>query len=124
MRTTLVAFVLAAAGCDAGFADQHITLGEHAELVCFRLAECTTRPMALDGGLDEPIDVHDPVECVRAVRAGWSWLDNDGAERVLGDEPADGYGSERCQRALERLPCPMVEGYVPALEVVLNACSD
>jgi len=123
MRTALVVLVLAA-GCDAGFADQHMTPGEHAELVCFRLAECTTRPMSLDGGLDEPIDVHDPVECVRAVRQGWRWLDNDGAERVLGDEPADGYGSERCQRALEQLPCPMVEGYVPALEVVLNACSD
>ena len=110
------------AGClDTAHGD--LTRGEHAELVCFRLAECTTHPTSLDGGLDAPLDVSDAVECVRAVRTGWHYLDNDGEERVLGDEPADGFGSPRCERALDALPCPMVGDYVPALEAVLDSCS-
>ena len=102
-----------------------LTRGEHAELVCFHLAECATHPMSLAGGLDAPLDIADPVACVRAVRTGFHWLDDDGHERVLGDEPADGFGSDRCVDALAGLPCPMVDAdtYIPALERILGACS-
>lgn len=111
-----------AAGClDTAHGD--LTRGEHAELVCFHLADCAAHPMTVEGGVGAALDITDPVACVRSVRDGWPWLDDDGHARVLGDEPDDGFGSPRCVHALDALPCPMVGDYVPALEDVLDACS-
>jgi hypothetical protein len=101
-----------------------LTRGEHAELVCVRLAECATHPTTVFGGDDPPLDVFNAVSCIRTVRDdGWHWVDDNVAARVLGDEPRDGFGSPRCLRALDALPCPMVGDYVSPLEVVLDACS-
>lgn len=107
-----------------------MSLGTFAETICFHAYDCapTDRGYALGSGVGPNLSISDPVACVRSVRQGWQWIDDNGARRVLGSkiEPVSGYGSDRCLDALEALPCPLGSDSatdVPALEAMLSACS-
>lgn len=132
--TTLIgvaaAIILAfSAGCLEA-TNGEMSLGTFSETICFHAYDCAPqdRGYALASGIGPNLPISDPVACVRSVRNGWQWLDDNGARRVLGSklEPVSGYGSDRCLEALEALPCPLGSDSatdVPALEAMLTACS-
>lgn len=100
-------------------AETPLTRGEFAEALCFHLYDCVDVPTSIAGGADKPLDISNPVACIRTVRAGWRWIDENTNLRTLGDDLPG------CAESLAALTCPL-SSRTPeddTLGEMLDACS-